>query len=69
MTGEEVALTVLSALVRTAPVIVEVVTGVGARELEERIARARAAIRDPIDPSADDAERRRRLEAAIRGEP
>jgi hypothetical protein len=38
------------------------------RSIEERIARARAAIADPIDPSEDDAARRARLERILRGE-
>lgn len=38
------------------------------RSLQERIDRARAEIRRPIDTSEDDAARRARLDAVLRGE-
>lgn len=44
------------------------VTDAERRSIQERIDRAKASIKDPIDPSDDDKARRERLERAIRGE-
>lgn len=66
--GASVALDALGALVRSAPEIIELVTGQDRLTLEQRIERAREAIKDPGDPSADDAARRAELERIIRGE-
>ena len=50
-----------------APWLLEAITGLDGPTLAERIERARAAVKDPIDPSEEDAARRMRLERAIRG--
>lgn len=64
----QVAGEILAGLIRVAPDFVELLTGVDRKTLEERIARARAAIEDPIDTSADDAVRRAELERIVRGD-
>jgi len=65
--GETIALGLLEFAVRLAPRIVELVTGQTKETLEERIARARSSITDPIDTAEDDAARWARLEQALTG--
>lgn len=68
MTGAGIAIELFAALVKAAPEVVELITGVDRVTLEERIERARGAIKDPVDPSADDAARRAELERIVRGD-
>ena len=65
--AETIVLEVFAGLLKAAPVLIEVITGQGRKTLEERIERARSAIKDPIDPSADDAARRAELERIVHG--
>ncbi|MEQ9077237.1 MAG: hypothetical protein RLP09_25485 [Sandaracinaceae bacterium] len=68
MTPEQVALELLKVAIAAGGGIVELVTEQERKSLEERIDRALAAVRDPIDTTDDDADRRARLEAVLRGE-
>ncbi len=68
MTEAQIALELLELALKAGGGIVELITEKERASLEERIARAREAIRDPKDTSADDATRRAELERILRGE-
>ncbi|GAB5541397.1 MAG: hypothetical protein SangKO_011570 [Sandaracinaceae bacterium] len=68
MTPEQVALELLKVAIAAGGGIVELVTEQERKSLEQRIERALAAVKDPIDTTEEDASRRARLEAVLRGE-
>jgi len=66
---KQTALNIFQAAVELAPDVIEMITGQAAKDLLERIERARAALKSlPADTSADDAARRAELERLIAGE-
>lgn len=67
MDGTMVAIELLELALKAGGGIVELITEKERASLEERIARARAGIKDPADTSADDASRRAELERILRG--
>lgn len=67
MNGAQVALELLELALKAGGGIVELITEKERASLEERIARARASIKDPIDTTATDAARRAELERVLRG--
>lgn len=69
MTEAQIALELLELALKAGGGIVEMITEKERASLEERIARARAAIKDPIDTTADDAARRAELARVLRGTP
>jgi len=68
MSPEQIAIEALKLALAASSAITGLITDAEKRTLEERIARAEAAIKDPINVSADDAVRKAALERAIRGE-
>lgn len=63
------ALDLLAGAITIAPDLVEIVTGSPAKDLKERIARARVELeKAPPDTSAADAARRAEFVRAVRGE-
>ncbi len=68
MTPEAIALRLLEMALAVAPAIVEVITDRDRVDIDARIERARVAVLDPIDTTADDAARRAELERVIGGE-
>jgi hypothetical protein len=71
VSGAEVAIQVVRGIVEAAPDVAELIAsiaGTSPAELSARLDRAEAAIREPIDPSVDDAARRARLDRILRGE-
>lgn len=63
------ALDLIAGAITIAPDIVEIVTGSPAKDLKERIARARAELaKQPPDTSHEDAARREAFVRAVRGE-
>lgn len=69
MTEAQIALELLELAIKAGGGIVEMITEQERASLEERIARARASIKDPINTSADDAARRAELERVLKGAP
>lgn len=68
MNGTMIALELLELALKAGGGIVELVTEKERASLEERIARARATIKDPADTSAADAARRVELERILGGD-
>lgn len=71
MDAGTIAIDVVLGLVKASPAIAEVLSslaGTSEAEVVARLERARAAIRDPIDPTPADTARRARLERILRGE-
>jgi len=68
MSPEQIASEALKLALAASSASTGLITDAEKRTLEERIARAEAAIKDPINVSADDAVRKAALERAIRGE-
>lgn len=62
-----VGLELLEAALKAGAGIVELVTERDRKDLEERIARAKAAVKDPIDTTEADTARRAELERILRG--
>lgn len=61
----------ISALAEAVPGFAKAIALIGGTDeatVEDRIARAKAAVKAPIDVGHDDAARRERLERALRGE-
>jgi hypothetical protein len=68
--GVSTGIDVLIALIKTVPAIAELfegLTGESAETVLERLERARAKVRDPIDTTPDDITRRAELERILRG--
>lgn len=71
MSAAKTAIDVLLALLQASPAFAELIeslTGQSTATVVERLKRARAAIKDPIDPAPADAARRAELERILRGE-
>lgn len=63
MSKFEIALRLFEMALEAAPLLVETIAGRSKAALKERIARARAAIAEPIDTGDEDRQRRARLRA------
>lgn len=63
-----IALDLLELALKAGGGIFEMIAEKDRKTLEERIARAREAIKEPVDTNESDAERRAKLERILRGE-
>lgn len=71
MSAAKTAIDVLLALLQASPAFAELIeslTGQSKATIVERLKRARAAIKDPIDTAPADATRRAELERILRGD-
>ena len=70
MSLSRIAIDIVHGLVEASDEVADVIAslaGTSRRDVRERLQRARAAIKDPIDTTAGDAARRAELERILRG--